>query len=317
MQGEEIYDLVIVGGGPAGATAAIYSARAALKTAVLDKGLTTGALGITSKIANYPGIDGEIGGAELLAIMRKQAASFGAEFIDDKAIGADFSGEIKQVYGNQGVYQAKAVIIATGSMGRSNLIKGEAEFLGRGVSYCAICDAAFFKDAPIAVTGNSDEAVEEALYLTRFASKVTLLSPTPELRAPEELIAELAEKPNAEILKGAVVREILGEGQVQGIRYLMRAQKDRDMPVNGVFVYLQGGVPVTDWLQGQLEITEAGCIRVNREYETSVPGIFAVGDVLCSHIKQAVIAASDGAIAAIAVEKRLRGKKQMGFDWSK
>jgi thioredoxin reductase (NADPH) len=317
MQGEEIYDLVIVGGGPAGATAAIYSARAALKTAVLDKGLTTGALGITSKIANYPGIDGEIGGAELLAIMRKQAASFGAEFIDDKAIGADFSGEIKQVYGNQGVYPAKAVIIATGSMGRSNLIKGEAEFLGRGVSYCAICDAAFFKDAPIAVTGNSDEAVEEALYLTRFASKVTLLSPTPELRAPEELIAELAEKPNAEILKGAVVREILGEGQVQGIRYLMRAQKDRDMPVNGVFVYLQGGVPVTDWLQGQLEITEAGCIRVNREYETSVPGIFAVGDVLCSHIKQAVIAASDGAIAAIAVEKRLRGKKQMGFDWSK
>lgn len=317
MQGEEIYDLVIVGGGPAGATAAIYSARAALKTAVLDKGLTTGALGITSKIANYPGIDGEIGGAELLAIMRKQAASFGAEFIDDKAIGADFSGEIKQVYGNQGVYPAKAVIIATGSMGRSNLIKGEAEFLGRGVSYCAICDAAFFKDAPVAVTGNSDEAVEEALYLTRFASKVTLLSPTPELRAPEELIAELAEKPNAEILKGAVVREILGEGQVQGIRYLMRAQKDRDMPVNGVFVYLQGGVPVTDWLQGQLEITEAGCIRVNREYETSVPGIFAVGDVLCSHIKQAVIAASDGAIAAIAVEKRLRGKKQMGFDWSK
>lgn len=317
MQGEEMYDLVIVGGGPAGATAAIYSARAALKTAVLDKGLTTGALGITSKIANYPGIDGEIGGAELLAIMRKQAASFGAEFIDDKAIGADFSGEIKQVYGNQGVYQAKAVIIATGSMGRSNLIKGEAEFLGRGVSYCAICDAAFFKDAPVAVTGNSDEAVEEALYLTRFASKVTLLSPTPELRAPEELIAELAEKPNAEILKGAVVREILGEGQVQGIRYLMRAQKDRDMPVNGVFVYLQGGVPVTDWLQGQLEITEAGCIRVNREYETSVPGIFAVGDVLCSHIKQAVIAASDGAIAAIAVEKRLRGKKQMGFDWSK
>lgn len=142
---EEIYDVIIIGGGPAGATAAIYAARSNLKVGVLDKGLTTGALGTTSKIANYPGYDGEIVGAELLQIMRKQAVGFGAEFINDKAIGTDLSSNIRMVFGNLGVYSARSIIVATGSLGRSNLIKGETELLGRGVSYCAVCDAAFFK----------------------------------------------------------------------------------------------------------------------------------------------------------------------------
>ncbi len=317
MQENEVYDLVIVGGGPAGATAAIYAARANLKTAVLDKGLTTGALGITSKIANYPGIEGEISGAELLSIMRKQAISFGAQFIDDKAIGADLKATPKLIFGNQGVYQARAVVIATGSMGRSNLIKGEAEFLGRGVSYCAVCDAAFFKGTDLVVTGSSDEAVEEALYLTRFARKVTLIAPAAELRAPQELVAELEAKPNAEILRGTVVREVLGKERVSAVRYMTRGKKEQELAVSGVFVYLQGGVPVTDWLQGQLELSETGCLRVDSEYQTAIPGVFAVGDVLCLQIKQAVIAAADGAIAAIAADKYLRGRKQLGFDWSK
>lgn len=317
MQENEVYDLVIIGGGPAGATAAIYAGRADLKTAVLDKGLTTGALGITSKIANYPGIDGEITGAELLTIMRRQAVSFGAQFIDDKAIGADLEATPKLIFGNQGVYQARAVVIATGSMGRSNLIKGEAEFLGRGVSYCAVCDAAFFKGTDLVVTGSSDEAVEEALYLTRFARKVTLIAPAAELRAPQELVAELEAKPNAEILRGTVVREVLGEERVSAVRCMTHGKKEHELAVSGVFVYLQGGVPVTDWLQGQLELSETGCLRVDSEYQTAIPGVFAVGDVLCLQIKQAVIAAADGAIAAIAADKYLRGRKQLGFDWSK
>jgi len=139
------YDILIIGGGPAGATAGIYAARAGLKVGILDKGLTTGALGTTSKIANYPGIEGEVSGSGLLQVMREQALSFGAKFINDKAIGSDLSGNPKEVYGNFGVYTTRAIIIATGSMGRANLIKGEAELLGRGVSYCAVCDAAFFK----------------------------------------------------------------------------------------------------------------------------------------------------------------------------
>jgi len=315
-QPETVYDVVIIGGGPAGSTAGIYTARANLSTLILDKGLTTGALGITSKIANYPGIPGELSGAELLKTMRAQAESFGAQYVNDKAIGTDLAGSPKVVYGNAGVYPARAVIIATGSLGRSNLIKGEAEFLGRGVSYCAVCDAAFFKDEAVAVAGKNDEAVEEALYLARFASRVTLLCPTPELVASEELIAELKANSKIEVLLGAAIHEIYGNTHVEGIAYAQRGKEgEQKLAVKGVFIYLQGGVPITDFLQGQIETSAQGCILVDREFQTNVPGVFAVGDVLCQHIKQAVIAAADGATAGIAVEKYLRGRAKMGVDW--
>lgn len=315
-QPETVYDVVIIGGGPAGSTAGIYTARANLSTLILDKGLTTGALGITSKIANYPGIPGELSGAELLKTMRAQAESFGARYVNDKAIGTDLTSNPKVVYGNAGVYPARAVIIATGSLGRSNLIKGEAEFLGRGVSYCAVCDAAFFKDEAVAVAGKNDEAVEEALYLARFASRVTLLCPTPELVASEKLIAELKANSKIEVLLGAAIHEIYGNTHVGGIAYAQRGKEgEQKLAVKGVFIYLQGGVPITDFLQGQIETSAQGCILVDREFQTNVPGVFAVGDVLCQHIKQAVIAAADGATAGIAVEKYLRGRAKMGVDW--
>jgi len=315
-QPERIYDVVIIGGGPAGSTAGIYTARANLSTLVLDKGLTTGALGTTSKIANYPGVMGEVSGAQLLKTMRAQAEGFGACYVNDKAIGTDLSSNPKVIYGNAGVYPARAVIIATGSLGRSNLIKGEAEFLGRGVSYCAVCDAAFFKDEAVAVAGKNDEAVEEALYLARFASRVTLLCPTPELVASEELISELKANSKIEVLLSAVLHEIYGNAHVEGIGYAQRGKEgEQKLAVKGVFVYLQGGVPITDFLQGQIETTAQGCILVDREFQTNVPGVFAVGDVLCQHIKQAVIAAADGATAGIAVEKYLRGRTKMGVDW--
>ena len=315
-QPELIYDVVIIGGGPAGSTAGIYTARANLSTLVLDKGLTTGALGTTSKIANYPGVMGEVSGAQLLKTMRAQAESFGARYVNDKAIGTDLAGSPKVVYGNAGVYPARAVIIATGSLGRSNLIKGETEFLGRGVSYCAVCDAAFFKDEAVAVAGKNDEAVEEALYLARFASQVTLLCPTPELVAAEELIAELKANSKIEVLLGAAIHEIYGNTHVEGIAYAQRGKEgEQKLVVKGVFIYLQGGVPITDFLQGQIETSAQGCILVDREFQTNVPGVFAVGDVLCQHIKQAVIAAADGATAGIAVEKYLRGRAKMGVDW--
>ena len=315
-QPEAVYDVVIIGGGPAGSTAGIYTARANLSTLILDKGLTTGALGITNKIANYPGIPGELSGKELLKTMRAQAESFGARYVNDKAIGTDLTSNPKVVYGNAGVYPARAVIIATGSLGRSNLIKGEAEFLGRGVSYCAVCDAAFFKDEAVAVAGKNDEAVEEALYLARFASQVTLLCPASELVAAEELIAELKANSKIEVLLGAAIHEIYGNAHVEGIAYAQRGKEgEQKLAVKGVFIYLQGGVPITDFLQRQIETSAQGCILVNPEFQTNVPGVFAVGDVLCQHIKQAVIAAADGATAGIAVEKYLRGRAKMGVDW--
>ena len=311
-----LYDVLIVGGGPAGATAGIYAARAGLKVGILDKGLTTGALGTTSKIANYPGIDGEIGGAELLQVMRKQALGFGAEFINDKAIGSDLSSSPKAVFGNFGVYSARSIIIATGSMGRTNLIKGEEELLGRGVSYCAVCDAAFFKGRDVAVIGKSDEALEEALYLTRFVKTLHFFSPTEQVNVPPEALAELTEKENVMMHPGSVVREICGDQQVECVQVSARGSKETEsLPVAGVFVYLQGAKPITDFVTGQLEISEDGCLQVDRENQTAIPGVYAVGDVLCSHVKQAVIAASDGAVAAISAEKWLRGKSRYRMDW--
>lgn len=312
-----IFDMIIIGGGPAGATAAMYAARADLKVGVLDKGLTTGALGTTSKIANYPGLEGEIRGAELLQTMRKQAVEFGAEFINDKAIGTDLMGDPKVVFGNLGVYKARSVIIATGSMGRNNLIKGEAEFLGRGVSYCAVCDAAFFKDKEVAVIGKSDEAVEEALYLARFARTVHFFAPGKEVNVNEEELAGLQSTKNIVVHPGTIVKEIFGVEKVAGVRFLDREAGlgEESLDVDGVFVYLQGGKPITDFLQGQLEISNEGCVQVNHENQTSLPGVYAIGDVICTHVKQAVIAAGDGAIAAIAAEKWLRGKSKARVDW--
>ncbi len=314
---DSAYDVVIIGGGPAGSTAAMYAARAGLKTLVLDKGLTTGALGITGKIANYPGVPGEISGPELLERMREQARSFGAEYVNDRVIGVDLLGEPKSVFCNNGAYSARAVIIATGSMGRGSRVKGEDELLGHGVSYCATCDGAFFKGQDVLVAGNTDEAIEEALFLTQFASRVHFLSPTPELKAPHEMVEELLENPKVQFYPGASLREIIGQGRVESVRFALRGQGEQTLPVRGAFIYLQGGKPITDFLQEQLEMSETGCLMVNHEFQTAIPGVYAVGDVLCNHVKQAVIAAAEGATAAIAVEKVLRGRKQMVADWSK
>jgi thioredoxin reductase (NADPH) len=315
--GEFAYDIVIIGGGPAGATAAIYTARADLKTLIIDKGLTAGALGITNKIANYPGILEEISGADLLERMRQQAAGFGAKFVQDRVIGVDLASETKLVFTNNGTYTARAVIIATGSMGRGQRLKGEDELLGRGVSYCATCDAAFFRGAHVAVVGNSDEALEEALFLTRFAERVYLFSPTPELKAPAHLVEEITHHLKVEIYLGTSAREVLGQEHVEGLRVVQRGQAEQIFPVSGAFIYLQGGKPITDFLQGQLPVSDTGCVLVDKEYQTSLPGVFAVGDVLCNHVKQAVVAAAEGAVAAMAAEKVLNGRKQMAVDWSK
>jgi NADPH-dependent 2,4-dienoyl-CoA reductase/sulfur reductase-like enzyme len=177
------YDVIIIGGGPVGTSAAIYTARADLRTLVIDKGLTAGALGITSKIINYPGVLGPITGAELVETMRQQATSFGAAFLNDKVVGVDLNADPKLVIAGTGTFQAKAIVLATGSMGRTHTLPGEAEFLGRGVSYCATCDGAFFRDQVVAVVGGNDEALEEALFLTKFAPHVHLIVPSRQLRA--------------------------------------------------------------------------------------------------------------------------------------
>jgi thioredoxin reductase (NADPH) len=310
------YDVIIIGGGPAGASAAIYTARADLRTLVIDKGLTAGALGVTAKISNYPGVPGPVSGAELTRIIREQAQSFGATFVTDKVVDAYLDGEIKTVVGGTGAYEGKAVILATGSMGRTKVVAGEEDFLGRGVSYCATCDGAFFRGQPVAVVGNNDEALEEALFLTKFASEVNLIMPTPDFKASPELVAEIEAQPVVKFFPGTRLKEVLGNGVVEGVRIHPRGSDERVIPVKGAFVYLQGAQPITDYLGNQIEKTAEGCLVVDKDMQTSMPGVFAVGDLLCTHVKQAVIAAADGVVAALGVEKYVSGKEKIRQDWS-
>ena len=224
--GPEPYDVIIIGGGPAGASAAIYTARSDLRTLVIDKGLTAGALGVTEKISNYPGIVGPISGAELVDIMRKQAESFGAEFITDKVVGVDLMSSPKQVMAGTGSFSAKAVILATGAMGRTSQTPGEEEFLGKGVSYCATCDGAFFRDKPVAVIGNNDEAAEEALFLSKYTDHVHMIVPTPKLNVSPALQEAVASSPAIDVQLGTRLREVVGNGKVNGVRVQPRGGEE-------------------------------------------------------------------------------------------
>ncbi len=309
------YDVVILGGGPAGASAAIYTARADLRTAVIDKGLAVGALGTTGHISNYPGVPGPISGAELLATIRQQAQEFGAVFVTDRVVGVDFSQpDTKTVFTNQGVVEARSVIVATGAMGRATTIPGEERLLGRGVSYCATCDGAFFRNRPVAVAGNNDEALEEALFLARYASKVTVMSPTKEFNARAELVAELEHSPKVEVRRSTRVLSVEGKDSVEALEIAGPSGNER-LAVDAAFIYLQGGRPVIDFLQGALETTPQGCLQVDTQLQTSAPGVFAVGDLLCTHVKQAVVAAADGVQAAMAVQRFLQPGKSGKVDW--
>jgi thioredoxin reductase (NADPH) len=312
----DMQDVIIIGGGPAGATAAIYAARADLKTLVLDKGLTAGALGMTSKIANYPGVPEEISGLELLDRLHRQAEIFGAQFVQDKVLNTDLRGEVKKVYGGKEAYAGRTVIIATGSMGRTRTVTGEERLVGRGVSYCATCDGAFFRDQEVAVAGNNDEAVEEALFLTQFARRVHLLVQTPELKTSPGLAEEVGQHPRVVLHLGTRLRQVAGEQKVEGVRVAARDGHEQQLPVTGVFIYLQGGKPITDFVADQLPTTENGCLTVDEVMQTELPGVFAVGDVLCHHLKQAVIAAAEGAMAAMALRRYLSGRDKLRPDWS-
>lgn len=314
MQEVNIYDVVIIGGGPAGLTAAQYASRAKLRAVILDKSATAGALAYSSKIENYPGLTKPVPGKELLNMMRMQAIGFGAEYTETQVVGVNLSGDIKEVITMDRTYSGKTVIIATGSMGRKPSIKGEEEFLGRGVSYCAICDAAFFKGKIVCIIGNSEEAIKEAGVLARFAETVYLISPTPKLKVNDNPILK---EPNIKVLLGYTVTSIEGKEVVENIRMVDSDTKVSELELSGVFIYLYGSKPMTDFLPDVLETDKNGCIKVTPMMETSVPGVFAAGDVTCTEVRQVVVAASDGCISALSAEKYISQRKGLRIDWGK
>ncbi len=311
---ESLYDVIIIGGGPAGLSAAQYTSRSKLKTVVLDKSAAAGALAYASIIENYPGLTSPMSGKELLDVFKQQALSFGAEYIESQIIGVKLDSDIKEVFTIDSSYKGKAVIIATGSMGRKPTIEGEAGFLGRGVSYCAVCDAAFFKDKTVCVIGNSEEAVKEAGFLTKFAETVYLISPTPKLKVDDH--PALHEK-NLKVILESFVKSIEGTDTVEKIRIVDSSKKESEIPLSGVFVYMHGSKPIVDFLYGSVELTEEECIQANRMMETATPGVFAAGDVICTEIRQVVTAASNGCVAALSAEKYIHHRKRHKHDWGK
>lgn len=311
------YDVVIVGGGPAGCSCALYTARSELKTVILDKNPAAGALAITHKIANYPGVRGEIGGDELLDLMREQAVEFGSVYQRAQVFGIDASDTQKKVYTPEGTFTSRALVLASGAMGRIASIPGETEYLGRGVSYCATCDGAFYRNREVVVVGTSSEAISEAHVLTKFASVIHWLTPK-EPTMMNGHSQELLDHPSVKLWSKTRLLAIHGENSgVTAVEMFLMSQKTAQiLPVEGVFVYLQGCKPITDFLGGQVELKPDGGVKVDEMMQTSIPGVWAIGDIRNTPFKQAVVAAGDGCIAAMAIERYLNQRKNIRPDWS-
>lgn len=298
----EVYDFVMIGGGPAGASAAVYAARAKLKCLVIDKAPKAGTLALTHKIANYPGIRESVTGLELLTRMQKQAKDFGAKFVRSNVISVDFSNEIKEITVAEGVVKAKAVFVAVGAKAPASKIIGEEEFIGRGVSYCSTCDAAFYENKLVVVVGDNDEAVQEAATLAKFCKEVRLLIPSGTIRG-EASLASIENKANVVIYKKHRIKEIKGEDNVEKIVVVDDNRQEIEWNVNGVFLYLGGMKPGTDFIKDTLNRDEEGYITVDDHLRTNISGVFAGGDARKTPIKQAVISAADGAIAALGADQ--------------
>lgn len=303
---KDIYDMIIVGGGPAGFTAALYGARANYSVLVIEKMISGGQIASTEQVDNYPGFPSGINGMELGERLEEHARRFGAEMllatVEEIAVGD----EDKIVKTKEGEYRGRTLIIATGTDPRLLGIPGEEDFKGAGVSYCATCDGPFFEDKEIAVIGGGDAAVEEALFLTRFASKVYIAHRRDRLRAVETLADRAISSPKIELLWDTLPVEIKGNGGMLSalLTKNVKTEEQKELAVSGVFIYI-GRIPNTDFLEGILDLDEKGFVVAGEDTLTSVPGIFAAGDLRRKELRQVVTAAADGAIAATAAARYL------------
>ena len=303
---KDIRELIIIGGGPAGYTAALYSARADLKPLVIEGFQWGGQLMITSDVENYPGYADGVMGPKMMEDFRLQAERFGAEYITDDVTKVDFSEQPLRVWVDRDEYRAKAVIIATGAKARWLGLESEDRLKGRGVSACATCDGAFFKSKHIYVVGGGDSAFEEALFLTRFGIKVSLVHRRDEFRASQIMVNRAIANDKIEFITNAEVAEVLGDAQISGLRLRdTRTGETRDVEAGGLFVAI-GHEPNTKLFLDQLDHDENGYLITNpRSTETNVPGVFAVGDVQDHVYRQAVTAAGSGCMGALDAERYL------------
>ncbi|MBR6756293.1 MAG: thioredoxin-disulfide reductase [Peptococcaceae bacterium] len=306
----ELYDLIIIGGGPAGLSAGVYGGRAKLKTLLLEKGPLGGRAFTTREIVNYPGYNNSTG-PELTKAMADHAQDFGVEVKKEEVKSVDFTGDIKTVYTKKNEYQAKAVIIATGTEARVLGIPGERELAGQGVAYCATCDAEFFQDQEVVVVGSGDQAIEEGMFIAKFASKITVIVLHDEgiLDCNKQAAEKAFAHPKMNFIWNSVLDSIVGEDEVTGVKVKnMKTGEITDLECQGVFFFV-GMVPGTNCVKGQVELDQRGWLNTNDRMETSVEGVYAVGDVRNKYLRQVSTAIGDGAIAATAAERYIEEQK--------
>lgn len=310
MSEDKIYDVIIIGAGPAGMTAAVYTSRANLSTLMIERGIPGGQMANTEEIENYPGYD-SILGPDLSNKMFEHARKFGAEYAYGDIKEIIDGEEYKTVVAGQKNYKAHAVIIATGAEYKKLGVPGEKELTGRGVSYCAVCDGAFFKDKELVVVGGGDSAVEEGVYLTRFASKVTIVHRRDQLRAQKILQQRAFENEKVDFIWNHTVKEIHGkDGKVDHLTLVnTKTGEEMEFKADGVFIYV-GMVPLTKPFENLNITNENGYIVTNEKMETSVPGIFAAGDVREKDLRQIVTATGDGGIAAQSAQQYVESLKE-------
>jgi thioredoxin reductase (NADPH) len=299
------FQLIILGGGPAGLTAGIYAARNKLNVLMIEKAMVGGLAIYAESIENYPGFPDGIGGIELGELMLKQAQKFGLKTLTAEVTSLDITGQSKVIKTTEGDLSAKAVIVALGSE-RINLnVPGEKEYIGRGVSYCATCDAAFFKDMPVAVVGGGNSAISEAIHLTKFASQVNLIHRRDQLRATPLFVDKAKSEPKIKFILSTTVDAVQGDSTVENLQLNdVKTGKKSVLPVSGVFVAI-GQSPNTALVKNSLSLDANGYIITNEKMETSVPGVLAAGDIRSNSIRQTISAAGDGATAAIYADRYL------------
>jgi thioredoxin reductase (NADPH) len=306
---ENSHELIIIGGGPAGYTAALYAARANLEPLVIEGFQWGGQLMITSDVENYPGYVEGVLGPEMMKDFRRQAERFGAEFISDDVTRVDFSERPFRVYIGDEEYRAEAVIVSTGANARQLGLESERRLQGRGVSYCAVCDAAFFREKETVVVGGGDSAMEEATFLTKFADKVTVVHRREDFRASPIMLDRARANEKIEWVTNAVVDEVIGENGVTGVRTRdVNTDELSELSADGLFVAI-GHDPNTELFVGQLDMDEQGYLLTHDGTATNVEGVFAAGDVVDHTYRQAITAAGMGSMAALDAERWLTAKK--------
>ncbi len=298
----EIFDTIIIGGGPAGLSAGLYASRSRMKTLIIERAKYGGQATTTDELENYPGSIENCTGTGLSQRMRQQAEEFGTEFVKDEVLEVDLEGEVKVIKCRKGTYESKTIIIATGATPRLGGFKNELELRGRGISYCATCDADFFTDLDIAVVGGGDSAITEAIYLAKFGESVTVIHRRDALRAAKSLQEKAFANPKIKFIWDSVVEAANGDEILESLTIKnVKTGEVSDLEVNGCFVFV-GYLPISELFKGKINMNSRGDIITDEEMRTNIPGVFAAGDVREKLLRQVITAAADGAIAATCAE---------------